>query len=965
MAKKSSSRSKKSKKSKGKGSKKGKKKSSRKKDRSEGSSKGKQEPKVAPDPEQAERMALLQLRIGRASHQYSMAAAIALAVSGILLLLMEPGRPLEGLPRDAKLMLPWLAPIMAGAFIATGAFALKWRAYAGARLSPHFLLTLVAFIVSVGTLLRLILQSLDDLEPQAVAWVYPSALAGISLTLISLAITWRGIGRRKLTSILSAAFPTAVMVYAFTPVFSTGIPTDLLILTFMGSAVAVQFSGSMLHIIASSTSAGSKELIRVSNDRLQILADEVKSQKQALDYKEEALRTRETDLEVNEKAIAKRLKALEDERSQIEELEAKVEKELKELRSLQKKLDSQEADLATREESLQRRDKELTKKEKGLDKAAKAQSKRESELERREKNLEKRDGQLAERQEELDGREEEVADAERSVEKEQKELEKRRKELLGKESELEIRERAVEEGAELMAAGPDVPEKLKKLETRLLQREKDLSKREVELKTKTEELEGELKKAKNRNKRAKRKQEKASSRKKELSKLEKKLDKRDSELKEREKELERQQAQLEKALSEAEEKESRYEELSKKAHAKSSKVSKAEKEIQEAQEALSEREAKLEALQKELKKEREKVDEVHQQALRKEKELEARESELKLRQMEADKQLQNALKGRGATDLHQEKQKALELWEKRLKEKEQEMKSKLYEKAKALKEKAEALQERENQLREGVLPDEEEEPEEIPEAIIVEDRVPSGTPRLDDLLMGGLPLGSQVLFLGPAFVGKEIGIHNFIAEGLKQGVPCVIVTTSRPPEEVAKEMGPILPSFLEYEQLGLVRWVDGSSPEATGKKNTPVVEDNRYVVAGAGDYEGILAALERIQEDLEGEDAPYLRLAFLTLSTSLTQGGEKEAANFVQKLVNRMRQTESVALYALDSGMHNEQQLKAVEHQMDGAIHFKEERQKNLLQVAGICEVQTRGWVEYKYNNRALLIGAFMLERIR
>src|SRR5260221_601010 len=62
---------------------------------------------------------------------------------------------------------------------------------------------------------------------------------------------------------------------------------------------------------------------------------------------------------------------------------------------------------------------------------------------------------------------------------------------------------------------------------------------------------------------------------------------------------------------------------------------------------------------------------------------------------------------------------------------------------------------------------------EAEEAIAVEkkaDRVKTGTPRLDDLLYGGIPFNSNVLFVGPAFVGKEVALLNFIAEGLKKGI---------------------------------------------------------------------------------------------------------------------------------------------------------------------------------------------------
>ncbi len=321
-----------------------------------------------------------------------------------------------------------------------------------------------------------------------------------------------------------------------------------------------------------------------------------------------------------------------------------------------------------------------------------------------------------------------------------------------------------------------------------------------------------------------------------------------------------------------------------------------------------------------------------------------------------ENKLKRTLQSQTATSVYDEREKALQLWEKRLKEKEREMKSRLYEREKELKE-------REQALREGLVADLEEEVEAEEEEAV--DRIETGTPRLDDLLLGGIPMNSQILFVGPAFVGKEIGILNFIAEGLRSGTPCILVTTSRPPVEIAKDMGPILPSFREYEQLDLVRWIDGSSPMPGSKKKTPTKEGNSYVVGGAGDYEGILKAIDKIEAEFRKEDHGHLRLAYMTLSTSLTQGNEKEALSFVQRLVNRMRKTESVSIYAVERGMHADQQIEALEHQMDGAIHFKVDRQKNLLSVAGICDVQTRDWVEYKHTNRALMIGAFMLERIK
>ena len=63
--------------------------------------------------------------------------------------------------------------------------------------------------------------------------------------------------------------------------------------------------------------------------------------------------------------------------------------------------------------------------------------------------------------------------------------------------------------------------------------------------------------------------------------------------------------------------------------------------------------------------------------------------------------------------------------------------------------------------------------------------------------------------------------------------------------------------------------------------------------------------------------------------------------------------------------MHTDQQVESLEHLMDGAIHFKSEKQKTQLQVIGLGEVQTRDWVPYKASNKAITIGSFQLERIR
>src|SRR2546426_459065 len=389
-------------------------------------------------------------------------------------------------------------------------------------------------------------------------------------------------------------------------------------------------------------------------------------------------------------------------------------------------------------------------------------------------------------------------------------------------------------------------------------------------------------------------------------------------------------------------------------------------------------EVELKTLEDQLKERYENATNIEKRAADERKHLEAKERELMTREkMISDKE--SAIE-KASTEAERLKS-AVKEGTARLKEKESEyaelLKSTKVQQASAsstedaLKRKEEELQRRQYQLTKEMDAKEQSLRAQIQsgvtggiEEVTIEEkkeRVRSGTPRLDDLLYGGIPFNSNLLFVGPPYVGKEVVILNFVAEGLKKGVPAIIITTSKPPVEIAKEMAPILPTFVEYEQLGLVHWIDCSGSTAAAGK--PTKEKNVFRVDGPTDFNGIMKVVNELDHEFKGK-YPYFRLAFMTLSSCI--GPDQGAAmNFVQKLVNRLRQTKAVAAYALERGMHTDQQVESLEHLLDGAIQFKSDKQKTMLQVVGLGESQTRDWVPYKHTNKAIMIGSFQLERIR
>src|SRR6266704_1612217 len=187
---------------------------------------------------------------------------------------------------------------------------------------------------------------------------------------------------------------------------------------------------------------------------------------------------------------------------------------------------------------------------------------------------------------------------------------------------------------------------------------------------------------------------------------------------------------------------------------------------------------------------------------------------------------------------------------------------------------------------------------------VKQQKVKTGVPRLDDLLFGGIPFGTNASVYGPAYVGKEVVVGIFMAEGLKKGVPILWVLTDKGPADIREEMAFVLPGYEEYEKLGLVRYID----------------------------------------------------AYLDPTTTF---------KFLQPFVGRRKRDRAVAFYVIEKGMHEEQEIQMLGSLMDGSIEFKVEQLKSFMSIKGICDVQSRGWIRYTYTKSNVSVGSFSLDHIK
>src|SRR3989454_466029 len=243
---------------------------------------------------------------------------------------------------------------------------------------------------------------------------------------------------------------------------------------------------------------------------------------------------------------------------------------------------------------------------------------------------------------------------------------------------------------------------------------------------------------------------------------------------------------------------------------------------------------------------------------------------------------------------------------------------------------------------------------------VKQQKVKMGIPRLDDLLFGGIPFGTNASVYGPAYVGKEVLVSLFMAEGLKKGVPVLWILTDKGPTEVREEMAFALPGYEEYEKLGLVQYIDTYSKSMGAEASDP----NTTYIDEPTDYQSILKAVDARAAEWK-KKYPTYRLAFRSVSTLIAYLDPTTTFKFLQPFVGRRKRDKAVAFYVIEKGMHEEQEIQMLGSLMDGSIEFKVEQLKSFLCIKGICDVQSRGWIRYTYTKSSLSIGSFSLDHIK
>ncbi|MFW5946698.1 MAG: DUF7504 family protein [Candidatus Natronoplasma sp.] len=363
-------------------------------------------------------------------------------------------------------------------------------------------------------------------------------------------------------------------------------------------------------------------------------------------------------------------------------------------------------------------------------------------------------------------------------------------------------------------------------------------------------------------------------------------------------------------------------------------------------------------LKKELTHKEEKIEDLKEQVKHKEKELNEREEDLRHREQILRKERKELEAQKKEMENKTEKERKREL---------EELKQKIEKKEQELKAKQKYIDQKEKELRakeEDLIDEELEEREEEILREIEQEKCKTGTGRLDDLLLGGIPLGSNVSIYGPPHVGKEVMVNSFIGEGLEKGVPAIWVITDKTIEDVREEMKFVVPTYEEYEMRSLVYYVDAYSVSMGKVREEEKEKDHVKYIEDQSDLKAITEAVNRFAEEIK-EDHRYYRMAFESVSTIIAYLDPQTTFRILQPFTGKRTRDNAVSLYTLEKGMHGDQEISMLGHIMNGEVKFKIDQLKNYLKVEGLGDVQTRDWIEYNHSKSGISMGSFSLDTIR
>lgn len=239
-------------------------------------------------------------------------------------------------------------------------------------------------------------------------------------------------------------------------------------------------------------------------------------------------------------------------------------------------------------------------------------------------------------------------------------------------------------------------------------------------------------------------------------------------------------------------------------------------------------------------------------------------------------------------------------------------------------------------------------------------KIRTGIKKLDDLLKGGVPMGSNTMMIGPPFCGREELSQLMEVSMVGRGLPLVIISFDKPAKIILEELRVISPIIDVYVQLNRLFIIDTFSLSAGLERldNAGIV----YIQTQT-ETKSVIEAADNIVKNFSRGVPPVF---FVYGITSLMNLMEKvELIRFFQVFTTKRKSEQTISFYLLDNVNVEDQDVQALAHLMDGLILFKKEGSKSYLQIQGLTDVESRDWIETEFTKTSFSLKSFTLSKIR
>ncbi|MDA4115527.1 MAG: RAD55 family ATPase [Thaumarchaeota archaeon] len=191
-------------------------------------------------------------------------------------------------------------------------------------------------------------------------------------------------------------------------------------------------------------------------------------------------------------------------------------------------------------------------------------------------------------------------------------------------------------------------------------------------------------------------------------------------------------------------------------------------------------------------------------------------------------------------------------------------------------------------------------------------RLPIGVPDMDLMMLGGIPVGSLCLVLGPPGAGKSILSKRFLYAGIQEKKEAFLVATSEGEDRILETMQLFSWDKGIEEHMHLLdcySWKSGKSKSKYSASLTSLTD--------------VSVGITSIIDDAGVQPEDDSRIVIDSFTDVINYGGAERALRLLDTVHTKLQTRGVTGLVLLEEGVHDEKTVKSVEYATDGTIRMK------------------------------------------